>query len=88
MFLAVIFVELTMNVFYIMSCLRIINILLARAVLVSLNSGCFSPSRCSHFHCNAMRKSIKAHKNLHTNQQNEHTPAVLFYVAIINVATI
>ena len=28
-----------------------------------------------HFHCNAMRKAIKVHKNLHTNQQNEHTPA-------------
>ena len=27
----------------------------------------------SHFHCNTMRKAIKGHKNLHTNQQNEHT---------------
>ena len=41
-------------------------------VLISVNFGCFSPSRCSHFHCNAMRKAIKAHKNLHTNQQNKH----------------
>ena len=24
-----------------------------------------------------MRKAIKAHKNLHTNQQNEHIPVVL-----------
>ena len=45
-----------------------------RGVLVSVNFGCFSPSRFSHFHCNAMRKAIKAHKNLHTNQQNDHTP--------------
>ena len=36
--------------------------------------GCFSQSRFSHFHCNAMRKAIRAHKNLHTNRQNEHTP--------------
>ena len=35
--------------------------------------GCFSPSGFSHFHCNAMRKAIKLHKNLHTNQQNELT---------------
>ena len=46
----------------------------SRGVLVSVNFGCFSSSRFSHFHCNAMRKAIKAHKNLHTNQQNEHTP--------------
>ena len=45
-----------------------------RGVLVSVKFGCFSPSRFSHFHCNTMRKAIKAHKNLHTNQQNEHTP--------------
>ena len=38
--------------------------------------GCFSPSRFSPFHYNTMRKAIKAHKNLHTNQQNEHTPEV------------
>ena len=42
-------------------------------VLVSVNFGCFSPNRFSHFHCNAMRKAISAHKNLHTNQQNEYT---------------
>ena len=42
-------------------------------VLVSVNFGCFSPSRFLHFHCNAMREAIKAHKNLHKNQQNEHT---------------
>ena len=36
--------------------------------------GCFAPSRFSHFHCNAMRKAIKAHRNFHTNQQNEYTP--------------
>ena len=36
-------------------------------VLVSVNFGCFSPSRFSHFHCNTMRKAIKARKNLHTN---------------------
>ena len=41
-----------------------------RGVLVSVNCGCFSPSRFSHFHCNAMRNTIKAHKNLNTNQQN------------------
>ena len=45
-----------------------------RGVLVSVNFGCFSPSRFSHFHCNAMRKVITAPKKLHTNQQNEHTP--------------
>ena len=43
-------------------------------MLVSVNFGCFSPSRFSDFHCNAMRKAIKVHKNLHTDQQNEHTP--------------
>ena len=44
------------------------------SILVSRNFGCFSPSRFSHFLCNAMRKTIKAHNNLQTNQQNEHTP--------------
>ena len=34
----------------------------------------FFTSRFSHFHCNAMRKAIKTHKNLHTKQQNEHAP--------------
>ena len=38
-----------------------------------MNFCCFSPNRFSHFHCNAMRKVIK-----HTNQQNEHIPAVLW----------
>ena len=42
-------------------------------VLVSVNFGCFSWSGFAHFHCNAMRKAIKVHNNLHTNQQNEHT---------------
>ena len=46
----------------------------AWGVLISVNFGCFSPSRFSHFHCSALRKVIKAHKKLHTNQQNEHTP--------------
>ena len=45
-----------------------------RGVLVSMKFCCFLPSRFSHFHCNAMRKAIKAHKNFHTNQKNEHTP--------------
>ena len=45
-----------------------------RGVLVSVNLDCFSPDRFSHFHCNATRKAIKVHKNLHTNQQNEYTP--------------
>ena len=36
-------------------------------VLVWVNFGCLSPSRFSHFPCNATRKAIKAHKNLHTN---------------------
>ena len=38
-------------------------------MFISVNFGCFSPSRFSHFRCNAMRKAIKAHKNLHTIQQ-------------------
>ena len=38
------------------------NVLLQeyQAVLVSVNFGCFSLSRFSHFHCNAMRKAIEA----------------------------
>ena len=44
-----------------------------RGVLVSVNFDCFAPSRFPHFHCNAVRKAVKAHKNLHTIQQNEHT---------------
>ena len=44
-----------------------------RGVVVSVKFGCFSPSRFSHYHCNAMRKAIKAHINLHTSQQNENT---------------
>ena len=45
-----------------------------RGVIVSVDFGCFSPSSFSHFDCNAVRKTIKAYKNLHTNQHNEHTP--------------
>ena len=41
-----------------------------------VNFGCFTARKFSHFHCNAMRKVIKAHKNLHTNQQNEHIQGV------------
>ena len=36
-------------------------------VLVPVKFTIFSPSMFSHFHCNPMRKAIKAHKNLHTN---------------------
>ena len=36
---------------------------LYRGVLLSVNFGCFSLSRFSHFYCNAMRKGIKGHKN-------------------------
>ena len=50
-----------------------------RAVLVLVSFGWFSPSRFSHFHCNAMRKAIKEHKNLHTNQQNDHTLVLCFW---------
>ena len=46
-----------------------------RGVLVSVNYGCFSPSRFSHFHCYVVRKAIKAPENLYTNQQSKHTPA-------------
>ena len=38
--------------------------------------GCFTPSRFSHSHYNAMQKTIKAHKNLQTIQQNEHIPKI------------
>ena len=39
------------------------------AVLNSVNFGCFVPSRSHCFHCNAMRKVIKACTNLHAIQQ-------------------
>ena len=42
------------------------SLLVLWGVVVSVKFGCFSPSRFSHFHCNTMRKAIKAHKNLHT----------------------
>ena len=35
--------------------------------------GCFTPSKCQHFHCNTTGKAIKEHKSWHTIQQNEHT---------------
>ena len=47
---------------------------LPRGVRVSVNFGYFSPIKFLLFHCNALGKTIKAHKNLHTNQQNEHIP--------------
>ena len=52
-------------------------------MLVSVNFGCFAPSRCECYHCNAMRKAIKARMNWHKIQQNEHTPGfgVLLLVA-------
>ena len=50
------------------------QVFMRRAMLDSVNFGCFDRSRCQCFHCNAMRKAIKAHKNWLTIQQNEHTP--------------
>ena len=38
-----------------------------------LDFGCFAPGGFQHFHCIAMRKAIKVHKNWKTIQQNEHT---------------
>ena len=32
-------------------------------MLVSVNFGCFVPSSCGCYHCNAMRKAIKSHVN-------------------------
>ena len=29
-----------------------------------------------------MRKAIKAHRNLHTNEQNERTPVLINYIAV------
>ena len=54
-----------------------------RGVLVSVNFGCFSLHRLSHFHCNAMRKAIKVHKNLYANQQNEHTPGLMHIMRMV-----
>ena len=39
-------------------------------ILASVNFGCFFTEQVSHFHCNAMRKAIKVHTNLHTNSEN------------------
>ena len=44
-------------------------------VLDLVNFGCFVPSRCECFHCNATRKAIKACTNFHAIQEIEHTPA-------------
>ena len=35
--------------------------------LDSVNYVCFAPSRCQRFHCNAMRKAIKTHKDWRKN---------------------
>ena len=50
-----------------------------KGVLVLAIFGSFSPSRFSHSYCNAMTKAIKVHENLHTNQQNEHTPGPIVH---------
>ena len=42
-----------------------------------LNFGCFVSSRCELFHCNAMRKSIKARMNWHKIERFEYTPGGL-----------
>ena len=47
-------------------------------VLDLVNFGCFVPSRSQCFHCNAMRKAIKACMNLHAIQQIEDTPGGMF----------
>ena len=50
-----------------------IPVTLTRGVLVSVNFGGFSPTRFSHFHCNAMGKAIKAHKNMpHKSAKRAH----------------
>ena len=41
----------------------------------------FAPSRFSHFHCNAMKKAIKAHKNLHQTSTPQGTDWIYFRVA-------
>ena len=63
-----------MQIFVFYGILYIFFVMELRGVLVSVNFDCFSPTRFSHFHGNAMRKTIKAHKNWHTILQNEHTP--------------
>ena len=45
-----------------------------RGVLVSVNFGCFAPSRGEHYHCNNMGKAIKACMNWNKIQQIEYTP--------------
>ena len=49
---------------------------LPMGVLNSVNFGYFAPSTCQCFHCNAIRKTIKARMNWHKIQQNEHTNAI------------
>ena len=63
-------------------------IILSWRVLVLVNFGSFSPGRFSHFHCSAMRKAIKVHKNLHTKQQNEHTLVSTWYPDINHICSI
>ena len=50
---------------------------LSRGVLDCPNFGCFPSSRCQHFHCIAMRNSIKAGMNWHKMQEIEHIPALI-----------
>ena len=47
-----------------------------RGVLYSVNFGCFVSSGCQHFHCDALRTSVRACVNWHKIQQMEHTPGL------------
>ena len=43
----------------------------------------FVPSRCERFHCNAMRKAIKALMKWHTSKQKEYIPGLLVSAAVL-----
>ena len=45
-------------------------------VLDCPNFGCFVSSRCQHFHCIAMRNSIKVGVNCHKIRKIKHTPGM------------
>ena len=62
------------------SLLRVIFCVKRRGVLDCPNFGCFVSSRCQHFHCIAMRNSIKVGVNWHKIQEIEHNPGKPLFV--------
>ena len=60
--------------------------LLAWDVLVSVSFGCFSPSRCDHYHCKAIEKAVETQR-ICTKISKSNTPLGSFKICNTDLPT-